>query len=141
MMGFALILTHLFSLRSFGTPYTSIATVTHWNQLKDVAVRAPFWKMNRRPKTGFWSRIGRALINVRVPRWREQNMRLLRKFGMTCLLLCMLPLVGGCWDRTEVNDLGLIMAAGLDLADNGNVELSVQVFTPSQSSSEGEATA
>ncbi|WP_339324601.1 spore germination protein [Paenibacillus sp. FSL W8-0194] len=56
MMGFALILTHLFSLRSFGTPYTSIATVTHWNQLKDVAVRAPFWKMNRRPKTGFWNR-------------------------------------------------------------------------------------
>lgn len=64
-------------------------------------------------------------------------MRLLRKFGMACLLLCMLPLIGGCWDRTEVNDLGLIMAAGLDLAENGNVELSVQVFTPNQSSGEG----
>lgn len=56
MMGFALILTHLFSLRSFGAPYTSIVTVTRWNQLKDVAVRAPFWKMNRRPRTGFWNR-------------------------------------------------------------------------------------
>lgn len=56
MMGLALILTHLFTLRSFGEPYTAIATVTHWNQLKDVAVRAPLWKMNRRPATGIWNR-------------------------------------------------------------------------------------
>jgi len=64
-------------------------------------------------------------------------MKLGRKIGASCLLFCLLPLLGGCWDRTEVNDLALIMAAGIDLTDNGSIELSVQVFTPNQSSSEG----
>lgn len=64
-------------------------------------------------------------------------MKVLKKIGAACLLLGLLPLLGGCWDRTEVNDLALIMAAGLDVGQNGDIELSVQVFTPSQSGSEG----
>ncbi|OZB98751.1 Ger(x)C family spore germination protein [Paenibacillus sp. XY044] len=53
-------------------------------------------------------------------------------------LLTMIPFISGCWDRTEVNDLALIMAAGMDAAPNGKVELSVQIYTPSQSSSSSE---
>lgn len=52
-------------------------------------------------------------------------------------LLGMFPLLSGCWDRTEVNDLALIMAAGLDEGKNGGIELSVQVYTPSQASGGG----
>lgn len=57
-------------------------------------------------------------------------------------LFTIIPLVTGCWDRTEVNDLALIMGAGMDAAPNGKVELSVQVYTPNQSSmsSDGEMT-
>ncbi|MBB3126734.1 spore germination protein KC [Paenibacillus rhizosphaerae] len=56
------------------------------------------------------------------------------------LLCTIIPFISGCWDRTEVNDLALIMAAGMDAAPNGKVELSVQVYTPNQSrtSSDGE---
>jgi spore germination protein KA len=56
MIGITLILTHLFALRSFGVPYVSVTSFTNVNQLKDVLVRAPFWKMNIRPRTGYWNR-------------------------------------------------------------------------------------
>ncbi|MBE9914261.1 spore germination protein [Paenibacillus donghaensis] len=56
MIGITLILTHLFALRSFGVPYVTVTSFTHVNQLKDVLVRAPFWKMNIRPRTGSWNR-------------------------------------------------------------------------------------
>jgi len=43
--------------------------------------------------------------------------------------LCAL-LLGGCWDRTEVNDLAIITAAAIDQADEEHVLLSVQLFIP-----------
>lgn len=36
----------------------------------------------------------------------------------------------GCWDRVEINDIGIILGAGLDKADNGMIELSVQLAIP-----------
>ncbi len=39
-------------------------------------------------------------------------------------------LLSGCWDRTEVNDVALITAAGIDKKKGKNIELSVQVFIP-----------
>ena len=39
--------------------------------------------------------------------------------------------LAGCWDRTEVNDLAIITAASIDRAEQGNVEVSVQVFISS----------
>lgn len=41
--------------------------------------------------------------------------------------------LSGCWDRTEVNDLAIITAAGLDATDDHKLELSVNIFvtTPS----------
>lgn len=56
MMGLTIILTHLFALRSFGVPYVSPVTYTSVNALKDTMVRAPFWKMNRRPRIGVLNR-------------------------------------------------------------------------------------
>lgn len=44
------ILIHLNSLRSFGVPYLYPIAPISWSELKDVAVRAPIWKMNRRPR-------------------------------------------------------------------------------------------
>lgn len=45
-------------------------------------------------------------------------------FAATALLL------SGCWDRTEVNDLALIMGAAIDKKTERTLELSVQVFVP-----------
>ncbi|MGM7721589.1 Ger(x)C family spore germination protein [Metabacillus sp. Hm71] len=36
----------------------------------------------------------------------------------------------GCWDRVELNDLALVMAAGLDITDDDMIELTVQLAVP-----------
>lgn len=41
--------------------------------------------------------------------------------------------LSGCWDRTEVNDLAIITAAGLDLTEDHQPELSVNINLTSQS--------
>lgn len=45
------------------------------------------------------------------------------------LLLC-LVLVTGCWDRTEINDLALVMGSGLDIAKNGQLLSTLQIALP-----------
>jgi spore germination protein KC len=42
-------------------------------------------------------------------------------------------LLSGCWDRTEVNDLAIITAAGLDVTDDHKLELSVNIFATNPS--------
>ncbi|UQZ86497.1 Spore germination protein B3 precursor [Paenibacillus konkukensis] len=65
----------------------------------------------------------------------QTGMRLLRPalsfFGGFALLLTLT----GCWDRVEVNDLTLIMAAGLDKSENSMIELSIEVYVPKPSGS------
>lgn len=51
-------------------------------------------------------------------------------------LLLSAVLLTGCWDRTEINDLAIVTAAGMDLADDGKIKLSVQIFVPSASTSD-----
>ncbi|PYI50958.1 Ger(x)C family spore germination protein [Paenibacillus flagellatus] len=45
-------------------------------------------------------------------------------------------LLSGCWDRTEVNDLAILTAGGLDLTEDRKLELSVKQYVVSPSSSE-----
>ncbi|KIL39364.1 spore gernimation protein GerC [Gordoniibacillus kamchatkensis] len=45
-------------------------------------------------------------------------------------------LLSGCWDRTEVNDLAILTAGGLDLTEDRKLELSVKQYLISPSSSE-----
>ena len=46
-------------------------------------------------------------------------------------LICLSSMVlTGCWDRTEVNDLALILATGMDKGKKNNIELSVLIFIP-----------
>ncbi|MCQ6282570.1 Ger(x)C family spore germination protein [Bacillus sp. EB600] len=52
---------------------------------------------------------------------------------VTLLICSSLFFLTGCWDRTEVNDLALIMASGIDKGKKNKIELSVQVFIPSPS--------
>ncbi|BCJ87302.1 Ger(x)C family spore germination protein [Effusibacillus dendaii] len=55
----------------------------------------------------------------------------------TVLLLFFLSinalLLSGCWDRTEVNDLAIITATGLDLTEDHQLELSVKIYLTSPS--------
>jgi len=49
MVGVLAILIHLAGLRSFGVPYLASLAPLHAGDLKDVAVRAPWWAMDNRP--------------------------------------------------------------------------------------------
>ncbi|WP_018130586.1 spore germination protein [Effusibacillus pohliae] len=49
MLGIIVIVVHLCSLRSFGVPYLSPLAPIKGHEIKDVLVRAPWWKLNRRP--------------------------------------------------------------------------------------------
>ncbi|WP_245799186.1 spore germination protein [Virgibacillus siamensis] len=49
MLGVILIIVHLSTLRSFGVPYLSPMAPMKKHGMKDVLVRAPWWKLDRRP--------------------------------------------------------------------------------------------
>ncbi|HBV98979.1 MAG TPA: spore germination protein [Desulfotomaculum sp.] len=49
MAGILAILIHMAGLRSFGIPYTASISPLHLSDMKDVAIRAPWWAMDRRP--------------------------------------------------------------------------------------------
>lgn len=44
------ILIHLCKMESFGMPYFAPISPFRWKDLKDVFIRLPFWKLNKRPK-------------------------------------------------------------------------------------------
>lgn len=49
MLGIITIVVHLCTLRSFGVPYLSPMAPMKANDMKDVLIRAPWWKLNTRP--------------------------------------------------------------------------------------------
>lgn len=50
------------------------------------------------------------------------------------LLALLLLITTGCWDRVEVNDMALIISAGVDRSANDKIEMTVQVFIPNPAS-------
>ena len=50
MLGVITIVVHLCTLRSFGVPYLSPIAPLKDRELKDTLIRAPWWKMNTRPR-------------------------------------------------------------------------------------------
>lgn len=62
------------------------------------------------------------------------------KRGQCLARIVLLPLLGsslllaGCWDRNEINDLAIVLATGVDVADD-EVELTAQIFVPRNGSS------
>lgn len=48
------------------------------------------------------------------------------------LFLLIVPLLGGCWDQVELTERGFVMGMALDVADEGKIEMTVQLFRPMQ---------
>lgn len=46
------------------------------------------------------------------------------------LLLVCFPLLSGCWDRIEMNDISFFMAAALDLDSDGKLRTTIQIPIP-----------
>lgn len=49
-----------------------------------------------------------------------------------------LLLLGGCWDRVEINDLAIVTAAAIDEKGANRVELSLQIFVPKSMGGQGQ---
>ncbi|OLS41189.1 spore germination protein [Bacillus sp. MRMR6] len=49
LLGVFFVMVHLVQLRSFGVPYFAPVAPFHYNNLKDIFIRVPWWKMNERP--------------------------------------------------------------------------------------------
>lgn len=60
-------------------------------------------------------------------------MRFLKKPFRFIVEFCVVAFcLTGCWDRNEVNDLALILAAGIDKGKGDNIELSAEIYIPRQ---------
>ncbi|MGM0900389.1 MAG: Ger(x)C family spore germination protein [Bacillota bacterium] len=51
---------------------------------------------------------------------------------ITFLIVLSLLLLSGCWNRTEINDIAIVTAVGLDLLEDDNMRLSLQIAVPAQ---------
>jgi spore germination protein KC len=57
-------------------------------------------------------------------------MGILQKAAKILFVCVHLILLSGCWDRTEVNDLALIVGLGIDQTKDGQIMLTVEVIVP-----------
>jgi spore germination protein KC len=57
-------------------------------------------------------------------------MGILQKAAKILFVCVHLMLLSGCWDRTEVNDLALIVGLGIDQKKDGKIMLTVQLVVP-----------
>jgi Ger(x)C family germination protein len=55
----------------------------------------------------------------------------MKKTVLLIILMSMSLLLAGCWDRTEINDMAIVVATGIDKGDKQNYRYSVQVPLPS----------
>jgi hypothetical protein len=61
MLGVITLVIHLCTLRSFGVPYLSPMAPMKFSDMKDVLIRAPWWKLNTRPHfTGAYNKYRQA---------------------------------------------------------------------------------
>ncbi len=59
-----------------------------------------------------------------------QNLINIKKMLLIFFINLILLLLSGCWDRQEVNDIGLVTAAGIDKISDKTIELSILVYIP-----------
>ncbi|MDF2963587.1 MAG: spore gernimation protein GerC [Paenibacillus sp.] len=58
----------------------------------------------------------------------------MKKFMKFAVFLFPLFILGGCWDRTELNDLALITALAFDKAENNQILTTAQIIIPQSQS-------
>lgn len=61
----------------------------------------------------------------------------MKTFKKSAILFLLIFFLGGCWDRTELNDLALITAIAFDKAETNQVKVTVQIVIPQNQSGGG----
>lgn len=65
----------------------------------------------------------------------NESLQTIKKILALVFINIMVLLLSGCWDRKEVNDLGLVTAAGIDKISDKTIELSVLLYIPKSAGS------
>ncbi|WP_342415845.1 Ger(x)C family spore germination protein [Paenibacillus sp. FSL R10-2782] len=68
------------------------------------------------------------------PQWSDAG-KMRKAAVLSCLVLCSV-LLGGCWDRREVNDVAFVMGTGLD-KEGDQYRITMQIALPGQLGSSG----
>ena len=55
---------------------------------------------------------------------KEDGQFFTKRILLLLATLVSVPLLSGCWDRVEVNDLAIVTAAAIDKKDDNQIELS-----------------
>ncbi|OXM15915.1 hypothetical protein CGZ75_04175 [Paenibacillus herberti] len=76
-----------------------------------------------------------SLLRRLQPKLRPSSLHRLPALLLIPALLLLGP--AGCWDRQELNELGIISATGVDLTDTGRWEVSYQLVIPNAISAQG----
>ncbi|WAA12709.1 Ger(x)C family spore germination protein [Fervidibacillus halotolerans] len=58
------------------------------------------------------------------------------RFKISILFLLVITVLTGCWSRRELNDLAIVVAIGIDQAENGQYLVSAQVVNPAEIASQ-----
>lgn len=58
------------------------------------------------------------------------NERRMKKWLLVFVLLLNPPLLAGCWDRMEINDVALVTALGIDKKNEKTIELTAEMYIP-----------
>lgn len=61
----------------------------------------------------------------------------MKKAAMLCILMLLATSLTGCWDAREINELGLVMAVGIDKSDSGGYVVTVQIANPKSAAQQG----
>jgi spore germination protein KC len=59
------------------------------------------------------------------------------KRALCLLLIASLPILPGCWDRKELNEIALIRAVGIDRTEDGKIEVTILQAIPMRAGTEG----
>ncbi|MBX4149106.1 Ger(x)C family spore germination protein [Paenibacillus lautus] len=54
----------------------------------------------------------------------------MRRTIIICFVCATFILLTGCWDRRETNDLAIITGVGLDINKEGEIEVTVEIYSP-----------
>ncbi|TMV48034.1 Ger(x)C family spore germination protein [Paenibacillus mesophilus] len=57
---------------------------------------------------------------------------MIRKGSLGVLIVAMTVICAACWDRTEINDIALVMASSIDLDEDGRYSGSLQMAIPAR---------
>lgn len=59
-------------------------------------------------------------------------MKILKSYFVLLMITLLTPLLSGCWDRREINDVALVLASAIDKEKEGVYRASMQISLPSQ---------